>query len=345
MPIIQKWIITLAILCGLQVSQVIATEQDEGIFAEIITSKGSITARLFYSQAPITVMNFIGLSDGTQKWQDSTGKERSDPLYRGLKFHRTREFMVQTGDPTGEGKGGPGYVFLDEIHPDLSHSKAGILSMANRGPNTNGSQFFITTKPAKWLDGRYTMFGEVVSGMDVVNKIAVGDGMDSISIKRRGEEAIAFDITKAHKYSEQVIERRRELNRKQLPEQVGELDLELVPQEGQESVTSGVFDFIVIGHTEMINVERLGIDFYYDHKGAMEIANQLVRIARTKGIDFTALKQKYSDLNRKSVPRKVENTPAMPAQLKSIFRLRPGQISGPIDLPTGIYIFKRSTSG
>ncbi len=106
-----------------------------------------------------------------------------------------------------------------------------------------------------------------------------------------------------------------------------------------------MFDFIVIGHSDMINVERLGIDFYYDYKGAMIIAKQLVRIARTKGMDFTTLKQKYSDLNRKSEPHKVDNTPGIPAQLKGIFRLKPGQVSGPVDLPTGIYIFKRFKSG
>lgn len=344
MPTVNKLIVTLAVLGGLQFSQVNAAEQDEGIFAKIVTSKGTVTARLYYRQAPITVMNFIGLSDGTQKWQDSTGKESSTPLYQNLKFHRTREFMVQTGDPTGIGKGGPGYVIPDEIHPDLSHSKAGILSMANRGPNTNGSQFFITTKPTKWLDGRYTMFGEVISGMDVVNQIAVDDRMDSISIKRIGEEAVAFDITQAHKYSNEVVERRRELNKKLLPKSVGELDPVRVPQKGQKPDKSGVFDFIVIGHTDMPNAERLGIDFYYTHKGAMRIAKELVSIARSKGVDFNDLK-KYSDLDRKSEPRKVDDSPGMPAQLKGIFYMKPGQVSGPIDLPTGIYIFKRYKSG
>lgn len=342
MPKIVKWTLFIAMFCAAQLSQVSAEELKDGIYAEITTSKGIITARLNYNQAPITVMNFMGLSDGSQKWMDSTEKERNEPLYKGLKFHRTRDFMVQTGDPTGEGTGGPGYVFLDEIHPDLSHSKAGILSMANRGPNTNGSQFFITTKPAKWLDGKYTIFGEVVAGMDVVNKIVLGDDMKSISIKRVGAEAVAFDISKAHKYSAETIERRRQLNKKQLPEKVGELDPARVPQKDQEPADSGVFDFIVIGHTEMMNVERLGIDFYYDHKGAMEIAKQLVNVARSKDMDFVALKKKYSDLNRKTEPAEVENTPEVPAQVKSIFRLKPGQVSDPIDMPSGIYIFKRS---
>ncbi|MCP3670387.1 MAG: hypothetical protein GY814_08120 [Gammaproteobacteria bacterium] len=345
MPIFNKWIVSLVILCCVHISQAVATETDEGIFAEINTSKGKIVAKLFYQQAPITVMNFIGLSDGSQKWQDAQGKEQSTPLYKGLTFHRTREFMVQTGDPTGEGAGGPGYVFLDEIHPDLSHSKAGMLSMANRGPNTNGSQFFITTKPANWLDGHYTMFGQVVSGMDVVGEIVLGDSMDSISIKRVGSEAVAFDITKAHKYSEETRKRRRELNKKSITEQIGEADPARVPQNGQEQDEMGIFDFIVIGHTEMNNVERLGIDFYYDHKGALEIANKLVSLARSKGVEFKDIKEKYSDLKRQSGPRKVENVPSIPTQLKAIFHLKPGQISGPIDLPTGIYIFKRSTSG
>ncbi len=342
MPIINKWIVCLAVLFSLQVSQAIAEEADDGIFAEITTNKGIITARLFYKQAPITVMNFIGLSDGSQKWLDSTEKERRDPLYKSLKFHRTRDFMVQTGDPTGKGTGGPGYVFLDEIHPDLSHSRAGVLSMASRGPNTNGSQFFITTKSAKWLDGHYTIFGEVIAGMDVVNKIVLGDDMMGVAIRRVGEEAVAFSASTAHKYSSEIIQRRRELNKKVLPEQNAELDPSRVPQKDQEPADSGVFDFIVIGHTEMMNVERLGIDFYYDHKGAMEIAKQLVNVARSKDVEFSALKEKYSDMKRKTEPRKVENTPEVPAQVKNIFRLKPGQVSDPIDMPSGIYIFKRS---
>ena len=141
--------------------------------AHFTTSEGDFTIRLFDAEAPATVANFVGLATGTKEWTDPrTNKKVSRPLYDGLVFHRViAGFMIQGGDPLGTGTGGPGYRFADEISPRLRHSKAGILSMANAGPNTNGSQFFITLAPTPWLDGKHTVFGEVVSGMDVVERI------------------------------------------------------------------------------------------------------------------------------------------------------------------------------
>ncbi len=144
------------------------------MFATFETSMGKFKAELFPSKAPKTVENFVGLSKGTKEWTDpKSGKKEKKPLYNGTVFHRVIPgFMIQGGDPMGNGTGGPGYKFEDEFDPSLHHSKPGILSMANAGPGTNGSQFFVTVAPTPHLDGHHTIFGEVVEGMDVVNKIA-----------------------------------------------------------------------------------------------------------------------------------------------------------------------------
>jgi peptidyl-prolyl cis-trans isomerase A (cyclophilin A) len=144
-----------------------------GVYAQFVTSEGNFTVRLFDQEAPKTVENFIGLAQGTKEWTDPrTNKKVKKPYYDGIIFHRViKGFMIQGGDPLGQGIGGPGYTFADEFHPKLRHNKVGILSMANRGPNTNGGQFFITLGPTPHLDDRHTVFGEVVEGLDVVQKI------------------------------------------------------------------------------------------------------------------------------------------------------------------------------
>ena len=144
-----------------------------GLYARFATSAGTFVVRLFEKDTPKTVANFVGLAEGTKAWKDPvTGESRSTPFYNGLVFHRViADFMIQGGCPNGNGMGGPGYKFEDEFVPTLKHSKAGILSMANAGPNTNGSQFFITLVPTPWLDNRHSVFGEVVEGMDVIEAI------------------------------------------------------------------------------------------------------------------------------------------------------------------------------
>jgi len=143
------------------------------VTAEFTTSEGNFTVHLFDQEVPATVANFIGLAEGTKEWTDPRTNARvTQPYYDGVVFHRViAGFMIQGGDPLGQGIGGPGYTFADEFHPKLRHNKAGILSMANRGPNTNGGQFFITLGPTPHLDDRHSVFGEVVAGMDVVRKI------------------------------------------------------------------------------------------------------------------------------------------------------------------------------
>lgn len=143
------------------------------LHAHFTTSEGKFTARLFETEVPNTVANFTGLAEGTRDWTDPrTGRKVKQPYYDGTLFHRViGEFMIQGGDPLGQGTGGPGYTFGDEFHPKLGHDKPGLLSMANRGPNTNGGQFFITLVPTPWLDNKHSIFGKVVEGMDVVKKI------------------------------------------------------------------------------------------------------------------------------------------------------------------------------
>ena len=143
------------------------------LYAHFTTSEGKFTARLFDAETPNTVANFAGLADGSKEWTDPrSGRKVKQPYFDGTVFHRVIEgFMIQGGDPLGQGTGGPGYTFTDEFNPKLRHSKAGILSMANRGPNTNGGQFFITLAATPWLDDKHSVFGEVVEGMDVVKKI------------------------------------------------------------------------------------------------------------------------------------------------------------------------------
>lgn len=167
----------------------------EGIYATIATNKGNITIQLFYQKAPVTVANFISLSEGKNPFVTNE-KLKGKPFYDGLKFHRViKDFMIQGGDPLGNGSGGPGYDFKDEF-TDSKFDKSGILAMANSGPATNGSQFFITHKDTPWLNGKHTIFGQVTQGMNVVNTIAQDDVITKITITRKGDLAKKFDAVK-----------------------------------------------------------------------------------------------------------------------------------------------------
>ncbi|AXT58483.1 peptidylprolyl isomerase [Aquimarina sp. MMG015] len=163
----------------------------DGLYAKFNTSKGSILVNLEYQKTPGTVGNFVGLAEGNM---ENKAVPQGKPYYNGLKFHRViPDFMIQGGDPQGSGAGGPGYQFDDEIHPDLKHDGPGVLSMANAGPGTNGSQFFITHVETAWLDGKHTVFGKVVEGQDIVNAVAQGDTIDSLEIVRVGADAENFN--------------------------------------------------------------------------------------------------------------------------------------------------------
>ena len=167
----------------------------DGIYAKITTEKGEILGQLTYKETPGTVGNFVALAEGNL---ENEAKPQGEPYYEGLKFHRViPDFMVQGGDPSGTGAGGPGYKFDDEFHPELTHDKPGVFSMANAGPATNGSQFFITHVETPWLDNKHTVFGYVAEGQDVVNTIAQGDTMQNVEIIRVGEEAEKWNAVEA----------------------------------------------------------------------------------------------------------------------------------------------------
>ncbi len=167
---------------------------EDGLYAKMDTDQGIILIRLFYDKVPLTVTNFAGLARGTMNTVTKKGKK----FYDGLTFHRViSDFMIQGGDPTGTGRGGPGYQFPDEFHPELKHDGPGILSMANSGPDTNGSQFFITHKATPWLDSKHSVFGRVVKGMDVVNAIKQNDTIKRIEIIAKGADAEAFRTDQA----------------------------------------------------------------------------------------------------------------------------------------------------
>jgi cyclophilin family peptidyl-prolyl cis-trans isomerase len=207
----KKLLVTLLFLpfTGLLNAQKVEEIQD-GIYARFTTNKGIIVCQLEYLKTPMTVGNFVGLAEGNFKVGD---KSFSKPFFDGLIFHRViADFMIQGGDPQGTGMGDPGYKFYDEIDPTLKHTGPGILSMANSGANTNGSQFFITHKATPWLDGKHTVFGHVISGQEVVDLIAQNDTMRKVEIIRVGKDAIkwnaqtAFDQVYLAKKAQETLE-------------------------------------------------------------------------------------------------------------------------------------------
>jgi len=191
----------------------------DGIYAKFNTSKGEILVKLTHDKTPGTVGNFVALAEGKQK---NSAKPDGTPYYDGLSFHRViPDFMIQGGCPQGTGTGSPGYQFDDEFHPELNHSEPGVLSMANAGAGTNGSQFFITHVATPWLDNKHTVFGHVESGQDIVDTIAQGDSIESLEIVRVGDEAESWNALDAFQNFEKSKEERI---KKEKEAQAAELD-------------------------------------------------------------------------------------------------------------------------
>lgn len=205
----------------------------EGLYAKFITNKGDILVSLTYDKTPGTVGNFVGLAEGKI---ENAAKPLNTPYYDGLVFHRViADFMIQGGDPQGTGSGGPGYQFDDEFHPELKHDTPGVLSMANAGPGTNGSQFFITHVETPWLDNKHTVFGKVVEGQDIVDAIQQGDKIEKLEIVRVGETAENWDAVVAF---EKFVESKKEREAAALKKQE-ELINKLT--EGFEKTASGLY--------------------------------------------------------------------------------------------------------
>ena len=193
--------VLLLILAAVTISSCNKKQENDladGMYAEIETNKGNILVELEYQKTPMTVANFVALAEGTQGFVEEQYKGK--PFYDGLKFHRViSDFMIQGGDPIGDGSGGPGYNFPDEIVADLKHTGPGILSMANAGPGTNGSQFFITHTAQPHLDGLHTVFGHVVKGQEIVDAVAQDDIINKVKVIRVGDEAKKFDAPNVFK--------------------------------------------------------------------------------------------------------------------------------------------------
>lgn len=196
---------------------------EDGLYAKIDTDKGVILLELYYKRVPLTVTNFASLAKGTMATKERKGQK----FYDGLKFHRViDDFMIQGGDPTGTGRGGPGYRFPDEFHPELKHDSAGILSMANSGPGTNGSQFFITHKATPWLDFKHTVFGKVLKGIGVVNAIQKDDKIKSVEIIAKGKEAQALKIDQAG--FDAILEKRKAVRQEKRKQDIAKFKQEML---------------------------------------------------------------------------------------------------------------------
>ena len=236
---------------------------NDTIYASIETSKGIIKTQLFFNLTPVTVANFISLAEGENK--EVSDQYKGKKYYNGITFHRViPDFMIQGGDPTGTGSGSPGYNFKDEFVDELKHDSAGILSMANAGPGTNGSQFFITHKETPWLDGAHTVFGNVVEGQDIVDKIEQGDSIINIEIIRQGNSAKKFNAPKIftnHFKEEEKRKKEKEKALEKLKKDVSKIHSDL-KEKSTETETGLKFFINEKGDGEMVDENKVILTHY-----------------------------------------------------------------------------------
>jgi len=236
---------------------------NDTIYASIETSKGTIKANLYYDLTPVTVANFISLAEGENK--EVSEQFKGKKYYNGITFHRViPDFMIQGGDPTGTGSGSPGYNFKDEFIDELKHNSAGILSMANAGPATNGSQFFITHKETPWLDGVHTVFGKVVDGQEIVDKIEQGDSIINVEIIREGSSARRFNAPKIfsnHIKEEEKRKKEAEKALEKLKNDVSNIHEEL-KEKATETLTGLKFFINERGNGEMVDENKTILTHY-----------------------------------------------------------------------------------
>jgi cyclophilin family peptidyl-prolyl cis-trans isomerase len=232
----------------------------DGMYARFTTSKGEILTTLEFEKTPLTVANFVGLAEGAIK---NTAKEEGTPYYDGLSFHRViNDFMIQGGDPQGTGAGGPGYNFPDEFDNSLRHDAPGVLSMANAGPGTNGSQFFITHVETPWLDDKHSVFGKVVEGQSVVDSIAQGDKIERLEIVRVGSAAEAFNAAHIFESKMEELIKASEDERKR-----GEAQLEELTK-GFETTKSGL-KYKIMGAAEGAKQAKKGDTVAVHYRGML----------------------------------------------------------------------------
>jgi cyclophilin family peptidyl-prolyl cis-trans isomerase len=317
-----------------------AADLAPGIYAKIVTPKGEMVARLFYKQVPIAVANFVGLADGTRAWTDPGGNvQRNHRFYDGLTFHRVvPNFVIQGGDPKGDGSGGPGYQFIDEFVPELKHDKAGILSMANAGPNTNGSQFFITHGPTPWLDNKHTVFGEVVQGQEVILKVEAGDKMTKVEILRVGAEAKAADLETAAAVRMAAARKQSGQQLKELPKPTAAVDPARVPGSNQPAADRIGLEYFII-HYEGARVPMAPL--LYSKDQALDVAMKFTDLARRKGANFFELATKFSDSQNILVPIVTSGNTRLPPFLRAALNLKEGQVSDPIETEFGWLVLHR----
>ncbi|MGE3165716.1 MAG: peptidylprolyl isomerase [Planctomycetota bacterium] len=339
------------------ITSVAAAEPDvpalpDGVYTAIDTNLGKMVLRLYHDKVPFTVANFVGLAEGTTPWTDpKTGEKVTRPFYDGLTFHRVIDgFMIQGGCPLGNGMGDPGYKFDDEFEPSLNHDRAGILSMANSGANTNGSQFFITLAPTTHLNKRHSVFGEVVQGLEVLQAIGkvrteTADRpvepvvMNSVRVLRVGASAQGFATAEhlatlqAEREAKLAVE--REKNRKDVPDATGEVDGTRLPESISTPYATVKVRYVLIQHRGCQGGHN---GLYYDANGAMEVGRRIAALARLRDANFTDLVAKYSDDKRRS--EATLSGSRMQPFLKPLMNMQAGNVSDPIAAPMGVFVFE-----